>query len=216
MHLLRQLNNGDEHVSSEIGGLVCEPDLETLLIKQEVCHSDKENEQPSDNNFSSIPLPHVKEEMIDYMLNQDNEESSQNDSHQLRISPEFVSFSFPHIKEEAFEDSAPTIDTNHNPTKVLPIPGGWLTPIPPGTKVSSSNVTKTSTSRTGLPAGVYKFNSLIDGLQSVMIIKQDGAAASPTHAFFKFFFETITLYFNIPGIQCYLFCTGPLDHIIYC
>jgi len=62
----------------------------------------------------------------------------------------------------------------------FPVPGGILMSIPPGTKISSPNVNRTTTSEVlvkfgyKIPAGVYKFSSDTDQSQAIYIIKDDG------------------------------------------
>jgi len=119
--LVMSTANGDQ------AGMVCEPELDDLLIKEEPGDSEGE-------------------------INE---------------------------KEEISEKSKST-DSDSGSMKVFPVPGGMLTPIPPGTKISSSNVTRTTTSEVlvifgeKFPPGVYRFSSLVDGSQSIFIIRDDG------------------------------------------
>eukprot|EP00090_Calanus_glacialis_P013471 TRINITY_DN22146_c0_g1_i1.p1 TRINITY_DN22146_c0_g1~~TRINITY_DN22146_c0_g1_i1.p1 ORF type:complete len:1179 (-),score=271.67 TRINITY_DN22146_c0_g1_i1:51-3149(-) len=53
-----------------------------------------------------------------------------------------------------------------------PVQGGRVTPVAPGTKIVSSNVVQSSTSKSKLPPGVYRFNKN-DGTEAVLIIKDD-------------------------------------------
>lgn len=126
--------------NSQQSGLVCEPEIDDLLIKEEPADSDEEMDESEENdNDAATP---------------------------------FVSA----VKEE----EAPVSEPSKSKMKVFPVPGGMLTPIPPGTKISSSNVTRTTTSEVEVmfgdkfPAGVYRFSSLMDGSQSIFIIREDG------------------------------------------
>jgi len=130
---------------------VCEPNLEDLLIKQEPGNSDDED---------------------DGEVTEGNEPEG-NNVLKVRSMTELIS---PDVADDPLEPNNPEL----KPTAVYPVPGGMLTPIPAGTQISSSNVTHTTTSRAGLPAGVYRFSSLIDGSQSIVIIKKDNQQVVPT------------------------------------
>jgi len=127
--------------------VVCEPNLEDILIKEEPCNSD-------DDDISNGVTG--------------QEESSVNVL-KFRSMSELTAPS----KNDVGDDP---LESEMKPTAVFPVPGGMLTAIPSGTKISSSNVTHTSTSKTGFPAGVYQFTSMIDGSQSIVIIKKDEPA----------------------------------------
>jgi len=70
--------------------------------------------------------------------------------------------------------SPPVVPSSSEP---LTIQGGHVTLVAPGTKIVAHNVVHTTTSKVKLPGGVYKFTKT-DGTESVLIVKEDEAAAS--------------------------------------
>jgi len=146
-----------------VSGLVCEPELDNLLVKKEPMDSNEEMDQSEGNDASTPFISTVKEEPVEEepFISTVKEEPSIS---AVKLEPGEVS-----------EEEEPS-----KYKKVFPVAGGMLIPIPPGTKISSPNVARTTTSEAlvtfgqKLTAGVYKFMSHVDGSQSIFIIKDDG------------------------------------------